>query len=807
MNHRLTVTRLKTVVIAAIGFGVCSVAVAAIGLGPIEVKSYLGQPLDAIIRVDGLSHAAAQKSSIRLASDEYYQSRGIKRLPSHEQLRFSLTPGGKGYLIRVQSANGVREPFVNFLLTVNAGGEEMTREYAVFLNPDPASVVGIPASTLQAKPASAEADGWGGAGAATNNKQVASIPVVPAGGTYGPVQPGETLYSIANKTRPSEAVSVNRMMNAIFRANRRAFATRNMSSLMAGYTLKIPSLNEIGAKAQPTTAKARAVPRSKSAQVSTASETAVTQSADEEEKKSGVETLSTHEKQDTTLQTSTPVASGQTQPQVSREKEESLTEVLDKVPLSTMGAIAGKLISSKLLLDDASSVESGAGSTDAVSPKLVEQQSMSRHEEDSAKVVTTIQTTEQVVSSNARREADSLGRASNEVAEKTSETPAVQISKTATVTAPPAETEESGNDLMAILIRVFGAIFAGMLLLAGLFIWFKKRGRKKEEAEAENNERLIPTSEELELDDSKVQSAVFDDYIEDADDLAAKLEEQLMSEEELEEFDGFEEFASIATPEENDFDDIELLDSLDEVDNKENIEEAEQVHERQSADFFSLDDDTVPEVDVVAEDEFDVFFTDDEKIEDDNVEISFELDDDETTPAIDEPQALDSVSDDLDMLGFGDLDLSDTLEATDKEFSTEQDDKADLFSNEVELETLSDSAEDEKSIDFDDLFDFEDSLESDKLGKEQQDEVEEAFLVDSRSEDKPASDRKVLAQTGSMALDESESMEINLDLANSFIVTGNSDRAKLWLDEVLALGTDEQKATARELLAKIKGNG
>ena len=151
MNGHQPLNRLKYAVILALGIGVSQV-VGAVGLGPIiGVNSHLGQPLNASIRVDGLSKEQAQRATITLASAAEYRSRGIQRLPSHDQLRFKIVPAGNGYRIHVSSKNGIREPFVNFLLTISSDGEKVTREYALFLNPDPAGNI-VPSAPAMPDP-------------------------------------------------------------------------------------------------------------------------------------------------------------------------------------------------------------------------------------------------------------------------------------------------------------------------------------------------------------------------------------------------------------------------------------------------------------------------------------------------------------------------------------------------------------------------------------------------------------------------------------------------------------------------------
>jgi FimV-like protein len=62
---------------------------------------------------------------------------------------------------------------------------------------------------------------------------------------YGPVAAKETLWSIASRHRPNNAVTTQQVMLAIRRANPNAFQANNINALRAGSILRLPSINEI----------------------------------------------------------------------------------------------------------------------------------------------------------------------------------------------------------------------------------------------------------------------------------------------------------------------------------------------------------------------------------------------------------------------------------------------------------------------------------------------------------------------------------------------------------------------------------
>ncbi len=72
----------------------------------------------------------------------------------------------------------------------------------------------------------------------------AAAPVAGGGGQYGPVQAGQTLWNIANDTRPAGA-SVEQMMLALLRANRGAFINGNINLLRSGAILRVPDAGEV----------------------------------------------------------------------------------------------------------------------------------------------------------------------------------------------------------------------------------------------------------------------------------------------------------------------------------------------------------------------------------------------------------------------------------------------------------------------------------------------------------------------------------------------------------------------------------
>ena len=243
----------------------------ALGLGGIEVKSGLNEPLNAEIQVIQAAPGEADGLAVALASAEDFARVGIDRARMDMPLNFAVGKTSNGQaVIKVTSAAPVREPFLNFLLEVNWSKGRLLREYTVLLDP-PVSAPSrgnpqvatapvrdtkpvTPVEQAPAKPATPATPAKPVAPVAapkpaptpTPAPTPAPVAAQPApAGEYGPVNSGETLWEIAQATRPDGVSDMNRFMIALLRMNPDAFYEQNINALKRGAILRIPSDNEI----------------------------------------------------------------------------------------------------------------------------------------------------------------------------------------------------------------------------------------------------------------------------------------------------------------------------------------------------------------------------------------------------------------------------------------------------------------------------------------------------------------------------------------------------------------------------------
>ncbi len=241
----------------------------ALGLGQIEVKSTLNQPLVAEIPVLVGSPGEADNLAVRLASPDAFARVGLDR-PALQaaNLHFDVQTDARGRkVIRVTTPNTVSDPFLSFLLEVDWGKGRMLREYTVLL--DPPSMAPITASapavaTAAPEPTAARAEALletpppmpVPAPAPTPTPEPVAAPAQPAyvppaqesypaygADTYA-VNAGDTLWSIAQRSRPDDSVTINQMMLALLRANPDAFIGNNINRLKKGAVLRIPGRDE-----------------------------------------------------------------------------------------------------------------------------------------------------------------------------------------------------------------------------------------------------------------------------------------------------------------------------------------------------------------------------------------------------------------------------------------------------------------------------------------------------------------------------------------------------------------------------------
>ncbi len=247
----------KLAVALALAGGLGSGVAQALGLGELELQSYLNEPLDAEITLPQSRGINPADVFVNIASPEAYERVGLDRNQFLSKLRFQVVPGNDGRLIiNVSSREPLREPYLNFLLELTWPNGRLLREYAVLVDPpvyaeesgveEQVSAPTVSSTQTAQQPTAARS-------AESARRQARAEQSLSSGyraDTFGPTGPSDTLWTIASQVRPDDSVSMQQVMLAIQDLNPDAFMGNNINRLKRGEVLRIPSMDQIQSRSR-----------------------------------------------------------------------------------------------------------------------------------------------------------------------------------------------------------------------------------------------------------------------------------------------------------------------------------------------------------------------------------------------------------------------------------------------------------------------------------------------------------------------------------------------------------------------------
>ena len=227
-----------------------------LGLGDIEVKSNLNEPLDAEIQLIQLQGLTAGEVLPTLAGNDDFRRAGVERSFFLSNIQFRVKENASGeVVVTLATQQAIREPFLNFLVEINWPGGRLLKEYTILLDP-PVFDTGLAVGALVVEPSS---------NAATTELLTTTVisdtvseqapvskPVSPrddslAEGEYR-VKRNDTLWEIALQIPSGEGYSPQQIMLAIQDLNPKAFLKNNINRVKAGSVLTLPSSQQIAAR-------------------------------------------------------------------------------------------------------------------------------------------------------------------------------------------------------------------------------------------------------------------------------------------------------------------------------------------------------------------------------------------------------------------------------------------------------------------------------------------------------------------------------------------------------------------------------
>jgi pilus assembly protein FimV len=231
----------------------------ALGLGELQLKSALNQPLKAEIPLMNVGDLTEDQVLVKLAPGEDFEQAGVEREYFLTNLKFKVRLDGKGQgVIEIKTSNLVREPYLDFLIETRWPTGRLLREYT--------ALVDLPVfseateTTVNLGGGSAELQEAPGA-PSTPEKKTEAAPVAQAPANRSTsaaytssamqdsqsyrIKSNDTLWKIARDAKPATDVSVQQTMLAIQQINPGAFIRNNINLLKAGHVLRLPSAEQI----------------------------------------------------------------------------------------------------------------------------------------------------------------------------------------------------------------------------------------------------------------------------------------------------------------------------------------------------------------------------------------------------------------------------------------------------------------------------------------------------------------------------------------------------------------------------------
>ena len=242
---------------AFVSAALTSTDAAALALGSLNVRSALGQDLNAEIALPQATPAELNSLVVQIASPEAFRAQGLDYSGAARSIQVQLHRNADGTAsLRLRSNAPIQDPFVDLVVEAQWNTGHVMRSYTLLLDPPPSQrtpaaptampqVAPAPAAQ-QPQPASVTGRSYGSATSSSRPAAPAAAPAspvsAPAASADAPVsvRSGDTASHIAHANRPA-GVSLDQMLVAMLRSNPDAFINGNVNRIRAGAVVQLPS--------------------------------------------------------------------------------------------------------------------------------------------------------------------------------------------------------------------------------------------------------------------------------------------------------------------------------------------------------------------------------------------------------------------------------------------------------------------------------------------------------------------------------------------------------------------------------------
>ena len=114
-------------------FALCASAAHAVGLGPVEVRSFLNEPLRAQVVLSDVPVDRLQTLSASIASERAYEELGLARNDYLRNVTVSVTAEGGTPVLRLRGERPLQEPLLELLVVVRDGRQLVQRSYTLLI--------------------------------------------------------------------------------------------------------------------------------------------------------------------------------------------------------------------------------------------------------------------------------------------------------------------------------------------------------------------------------------------------------------------------------------------------------------------------------------------------------------------------------------------------------------------------------------------------------------------------------------------------------------------------------------------------